>query len=244
MRMPHAVLFDLDDTIISAYSRPTAAWRAVAHEFAHELRPLSLDEAVTAISRSSQTYWSEANRAQARRMDLRRARREIVSGALARIAADGGPPVAGEVAVRMADRFTQYRIDQMRLLPHAHETLDALRARGVRLALITNGDAAGQRAKLARFDLTERFDHIQIEEEAGFGKPDERSYLHALGVFGVDARDACMVGDNLEWEIAAPQRLGLFAIWHDTLNEGLPAESTVRPDRIIKALSELLDVLQ
>jgi putative hydrolase of the HAD superfamily len=49
-----------------------------------------------------------------------------------------------------------------------------------------------------------------------------------------------MVGDNLEWEVAAPQRLGIHAIWHDGYGTGLPPDCPVRPDRIIRRLSELL----
>jgi putative hydrolase of the HAD superfamily len=49
-----------------------------------------------------------------------------------------------------------------------------------------------------------------------------------------------MVGDNLEWEIVAPQRLGIHAIWHDGYGVGLPPDCPVRPDRIIRRLSELL----
>jgi putative hydrolase of the HAD superfamily len=49
-----------------------------------------------------------------------------------------------------------------------------------------------------------------------------------------------MVGDNLEWEIMAPQRLGIYAIWHDGYGVGLPPNSPIRPDRIIRRLSELL----
>ena len=60
---------------------------------------------------------------------------------------------------------------------------------------------------------------------------------HALGV---TAPDTWMIGDNLEWEIAAPQRLGIYAIWMDVHGDGLPPGSTVKPDRIIRSLSELL----
>jgi putative hydrolase of the HAD superfamily len=49
-----------------------------------------------------------------------------------------------------------------------------------------------------------------------------------------------MVGDNLEWEVAAPQRLGIFGVWHDHLGAGLPPGSAVKPDRIIERLPELL----
>lgn len=212
-------------------------------ELAHELAPLSPAEAAVAITGFAREYWDEPARAAAGRFDLRRARREVVAGALARLAAEGHHTVAVEVALRLADRFTEYRNEQMKLFPGAHETIDALKARGVKLALVTNGDAAGQRAKIARFELASRFDHFQIEQEAGFGKPDERAYLHALRALGVEARDTWIVGDNLEWEIAAPQRLGIYAVWHDPLGQGLPSNSPIRPDRIIRELSELLDGL-
>jgi putative hydrolase of the HAD superfamily len=128
----------------------------------------------------------------------------------------------------------------MRLFPDAHNVIDALRARGTRLALVTNGASKEQRAKIDRFDLASRFDHIQIEGEHAFGKPDERAYLHALRQLGAHARDTWMIGDNLEWEVAAPQRLGIFAIWFDAAGIGLPRDTPVRPDRIVASLSELL----
>jgi putative hydrolase of the HAD superfamily len=59
--------------------------------------------------------------------------------------------------------------------PDAHNVIDALRARGTRLALVTNGASEAQRAKIDRFDLANRFDHFQIEGEHEFGKPDERT---------------------------------------------------------------------
>ena len=49
-----------------------------------------------------------------------------------------------------------------------------------------------------------------------------------------------MVADNLEWEVAAPQQLGIFAIWHDALGRGLPQGTTIRPDRIIRSLSYMV----
>jgi len=39
--LPRAMLIDMDDTILSAYSRPELAWNAVLAEFVSELAPLS-----------------------------------------------------------------------------------------------------------------------------------------------------------------------------------------------------------
>ena len=143
-------------------------------------------------------------------------------------------------AVGFAERFHAERERSMVPFPGALETLDELRARGVRLALVTNGQAEIQRAKIERYDLARRFDHVQVEGEHGFGKPEDRAYLHALETLNVEAHEAWMVGDNLEWEVVAPQRLGLTAVWFDPRGVGLPRGSTVRPDRIIRDLTELL----
>ncbi|HWD28654.1 MAG TPA: HAD family hydrolase [Rhizomicrobium sp.] len=236
-KFPRAILFDLDDTIISAYGRPEAAWEAVLGEFTDVP---DKGAALAAISAAARDFWADAERHRVWRQTIRAARREIVARGFARLAADGKQVPDPAIQARIADRFSDYRNENLALFPDAHATIDGLRAAGVKLALITNGAAEPQRAKVVRFALTERFDHIQIEGEHGFGKPEERAYRHALAALGVDAKDAWIVGDNLEWEVIAPQKLGLFAIWHDPHGDGLPAGHAARPDRIIRRLSALL----
>ena len=238
--LPQTLLFDLDDTILRAYGQPEAAWLVVAGEFAAELdglTPAELAENATAFAR---TFWADPDRHRTWRLKLLDARREIVAGTLATLARAGRPTPAAELGRRIADRFTAYRDEQMGLFPGAIEVLDALRTSGVRLGLVTNGAGEAQRAKLSRFDLSRRFDHIQIEGEAGFGKPDERAYLHALQALDSRPHETWIVGDHLEWEVRAPQRLGIHAIWFDPDARGLPGDSPARPDRTIRLLSELL----
>ena len=239
MSLPKAILFDLDDTILSAYNRPLEAWSNVLGEFAHEL-PLPVVDAARAMLVSGREFWADATQHKHWRQRLDEARRLVAVDAFARLAADGHRMPGGDLANRVADRIGQYRDEQLCFFPGACETIDTLKARGVLLALVTNGAAEPQRAKVERFDLARRFDHVQIEGEHGFGKPEERAYLHAMQALGVIATDTWMVGDNLEWEVAAPQRLGIYAIWHDVVGDGLPEGSVVKPDRIIRALGELL----
>ena len=238
-QLPRAMLIDMDDTILSAYGRPDIAWNNVATEFASELAPLSPQQVAAAIADSARTFWASA--AAEWRLKLTEARHEVVRGGFSALAASGHPALPSDLATRMADRFTAYREEEMFVFPGAHEAIDALKAHGVKLALVTNGAADTQRAKVERFALTHRFDHIQIEGEHGFGKPEERTYLHAMQALGVTAPETRMVGDNLEWEVEVPQRLGIYAIWMDTHGEGLPAGSTIKPDRI-RSLTELLPV--
>jgi putative hydrolase of the HAD superfamily len=240
-RFPRAILFDLDDTIISAYGRPELAWSAVIAEFAEALAPLAAEDIRTVIQASAEQFWSDPEQHRLWRQKLREARRKIVVDAFARIAQQGSPVPDLAIQHALADRFSDYRDEQMHIYPDAHATIDALRESGVKLALITNGDGGGQRSKIERFNLAHRFSHIQIEGEHGFGKPEPRAYLHAMAALGVVARETWMVGDNLEWEVAAPQRLGIHAIWFDAHGIGLPEGSAIRPDRVVRKLSELLE---
>jgi putative hydrolase of the HAD superfamily len=238
--LPKAILFDLDDTLISAYNRPDLAWHTIAHEFTADLHPNHPTDVAVAINLAADVFWADPERHRVGRLQLLDARATIIADAFEVLTKAGRILPGDPVVQRMAARYNSFREEQMHLFDGAHHVVDTFRAKGVRLALITNGAAAPQRAKVTRFELTHRFHHIQIEGEHGFGKPEERAYRHALEALGVDASDTWMVGDNLEWEVVAPQRLGIHAIWHDVVGEGLPEGSTIRPDRIIRSLHELL----
>ena len=238
--LPPAILFDMDDTILAVSGSARVVWTRIAEEFAAALAPLSPAEIVTAIEIQSQRLWSDTAWNREWRVRVAEARRHVVASAFALLRAAEKTVPAPVVGDLMADRFTLNRDNELSVFPGAHETLDHLKRLGVRLALITNGAAEPQRAKVIRFALAERFDHVQIEGEHGFGKPEKRAYTHAMEALGVGPHETWMVGDNLEWGIAAPQRLGIYAIWYDGYSAGLPPGCQVQPDRIIRALPELL----
>jgi putative hydrolase of the HAD superfamily len=237
---PRAILFDLDDTLLSAYGRPDPTWIRIVEAHAADFGPIAPAEVAAAITAFGREFWSDPAMHKHWRMRLTEARRRVVAGAMQRLAEAGWKVPEPDRAHRIADRFTAIRDEEMCLFPGTREALDDLRARGVLLGLVTNGAAEPQRGKVRRFGLEHRFHHIQIEGEHGFGKPEERAYTHALERLGVTPDETWMVGDNLEWEVVAPQRLGIYAIWCDAYGVGLPAGTQIRPDRIIRSVSELL----
>ena len=239
-KLPRAILFDMDDTILVAFGPAESQWRRIIGSCADSLAPLRPEQVIAAIQESSRELWADPARHKYWRHRIGEARRRIVAEAFARIAAFGHRVPEQSTTDAIADRYNALHDAELRMFPGAHETLDQLRRLGVRLALVTNGAAEPQRAKVMRFALEERFEHIQIEGEHGFGKPEERAYIHAMAALGVGAHETWMVGDNLEWEIEAPQRLGIYAVWHDGYAAGLPPGCPVRPDRIIRSLPELL----
>src|SRR5205085_1081957 len=122
------------------------------------------------------------------------ARRRIVATAFAALKAAGHPMPPEAIGDALADAYNALHDEELSLFPDAHETLDRLKQLGIKLALITNGAAEPQRAKVVRFALEHRFDHIQIEGEHGFGKPEERAYTHAMEVLGVGPHETWKVG--------------------------------------------------
>ena len=239
-RLPPALLIDLDDTILRFGLRADLS-AEVSLEFAQEALPLKPDELAGHLEAAFDTFWANAERHRVSRFrPLDEVRREIVAELFEELR-PRAPGLTQEAAVRFADRFHLYREGRIECFPGAVEALDRFKAAGLKLALITNGRSLVQREKINRFELAHRFDHIQIEEEHGFGKPDERAYWHAMGALGVAPHECWMIGDNLEWEVVAPQRLGIYAIWYDGYGRGLPEGSEIKPDRIIRSLMDLLD---
>lgn len=228
--LPRAVLVDLDDTIVDG-SAVGECW-AVACECCPAF--VEPQELLAEIHKFRDWYWSDPERHRQGRLDLSAARRHIARTALVNIGCD-----AAGLADRIAERYDQCRDERTVLFPDAMQVLMWLRENGCKLALVTNGAAAMQRQKIARFGLEPLFDVILVEGELGFGKPDERIYRLALNELAVAPPDSWMIGDNLEWDVEQPQKLGITGIWVDRSGAGVPASCTVHPDLVIRRLGEL-----
>jgi len=236
--LPQAILLDLDDTILDDSGGIVASWRDACHAHQSRLNGLAPKAVFEAIDRLREWYWSDPERHRLGRLELAWARGEVVRLALADLGVDDD-----DLARQIGDTYHASRDEAIKPFDDAVATVEWLRSQGCRLALLTNGGSKGQRRKIDRFGLAGLFDAILIEGEVGFGKPDPRIYAQALAALDVPATEAWMVGDNLEWDVAGPQREGIAGIWIDARGRGVPPEHTVRPDRIIARLADLRDAL-
>ena len=239
---PKAILFDLDDTLIEAHADPDATWLEAAGRVAGRLGLFRTADVAAALSAASKTFWSDPAGHRYWRFRVEEARIQVVSLTFAELSRLGHPVPSAQVQIELAEHFSRIRHDRTRLFPDTHAVLDRLGAMGVRLGLLSNGPGLEQRAKVDRFDLAQRFDLVQIEGEHGFGKPDDRAYRRCLGRLDVEPHEAWMVGDHPEWDVLGPQRNGTRGILYDVHASGLPNDSRVLPDRIIRSLSELIEV--
>ena len=233
--LPKGILFDLDDTIIAFDAITNPTWKRICETYAHKSSLLDPTRLFNAIHDVRTWYWSDKARHKSGRQNLGRTRREIVRLSFEQLGVDNLP-----LAHEIADAYSEKREALIRLFPRAEETLQYLVDHQVGLALITNGEAHQQRQKVIRFGLDRFFKTILIEGELGYGKPEDAVYVRALDDLGLTPDVVWSVGDNLEWDVSAPQKLGIFGIWHDVRAQGLPPGSPAIPDRIITSISELI----
>ncbi|CAA9474460.1 MAG: hypothetical protein AVDCRST_MAG65-1012 [uncultured Solirubrobacteraceae bacterium] len=126
-------------------------------------------------------------------------------------------------------RFTPY--------PDALATLEALRARGLRLIVLSNWDFS-LHEMLANTGIDDLVDGAVSSAEHGIAKPDPAIFEHALALAGVGADAAWHVGDSLDADVVGAQAAGVKPIY--VARDGTPAPPGVVA---IDELGELLGLL-
>ncbi len=232
--LPRALLFDMDDTIVRESAGDENLWAELCDGFATRagVEASALHEAVLW---ARDWFWDDAAREKRGRLAMPWARRAVAEAAFRRL---GLRNLA--VAHALGDAFTRTRHERMHFFPGARETLLELRARGHKLALLTNGGAVFQREKIERFALAPLFDAVFVEGELGFGKPDPRVFARALRALDAEPHEALMTGNDLRSDVFGAKRAGVRAVWIDHAREGVPAHAPAQPDHVLSAIAELL----
>jgi len=232
---PLRTLFlDLDDTILAYGPSGGPTWQKVCAEAAPRLG-VDRERLRRTIAEEADRFWGEPERSRLGRQDMRGSRRVICLEAFRRLDLD---PLE---ASRLADVFHDQREWAMEPLPGAIEALDAFKAQGIPMALLTNGGPELQRAKIERFNLESYFSAIFVEGELGFGKPDSRVFEMALSALDADPATTWMAGDNLTADVGGSQALGIKGVWVAPAGRALP-NGHQAPDHRVVRLAELRDL--
>jgi len=141
---------------------------------------------------------------------------------------DDGDPV---------DRAQQWREHCYALVPKhvtpvdgARAVLDALRAAGVPIAILTNGWSPLQEKKIAQA-LGDFPEPILISEVLGVSKPDAAAFAKLVDALRVPSHAIAYVGDNPKTDVAGAQGAGLTGVWFDW--EGISYPTDTPPAQIV-----------
>jgi HAD superfamily hydrolase (TIGR01549 family) len=200
------VLFDMDDTLFdhnTATARATAALHAIEPRFrawpAEELRRRHSEmlEIIHQDVVSGRLQIDEARRERFRRLLLQ---------------ADAGHADL-ERAPALARRYREEYEQGWGAVEGAGELLETLKARGVRVGIVTNNIRAEQMLKLDRCGLAGFVDVLVTSEDAGIAKPEPAIFGKALAALDLAAASTVMVGDVWDTDIAGALRAGLRPVW-------------------------------
>lgn len=217
--MPEAVLFDLDETLLDR----TTSLRAFLSDQFRRFAPVLGDV--------GQEEWEARFLA----IDARgRVHKSKVYPVLLR--EFGGEPAKAELL------FTDY---QLNCCKHARPfegmaaVLGALRGRGKRLGIVTNGEGAFQRRHVEALALGSLVDEVLASDEEALRKPDEELFRRAAARLGVEPAACLFVGDNPAADVLGAAVAGMETLWFRCGQEW-PRDLPDNPGPTIDTLAEVL----
>ena len=129
-------------------------------------------------------------------------------------------------------------------VPGTHALLETLRARGLRVGVLTNGTESLLWRKLATLELEPLVDAAVSAVDLGTPKPHPAAYHAIADALGLGPERLAMVGDHPEWDVAAALRAGYAgAAWLDR-DLGIHVAGELPPGAVrVTALSEVVAAL-
>lgn len=232
MNDTHAVLFDLDDTLVDfQYSRRCGL--RVIQELLPALAPVPLEELELVHDEHLHANYL---RTLGGGLSADAARLERIRSLCCRY----GHEPDDRAVVRAAAAYTRAQQSNARLVPGARGLLDALRGR-VKIGVVTNGPSAGQRGKLERFDIHP--DAVAISEDVGATKPAPAIFRFALARLGVAPERTTMIGDSWENDVLGALGCGMAAVWLNRYRLTCPDTALAVEIRGFEPVEDVLRIL-
>ena len=135
--------------------------------------------------------------------------------------------------------------------PGVAPTLRELKAKGLKLAILADAPRIQAWLRLAAMGLHQEFDVVVTFDDVKRKKPAPEPFLLALKKLKVKPREAVMVGDSPQRDIATAQRLGMTTVlagygsarFLSSKKTAMQAKSRAKPDFVIKDVRSLLRVV-
>ncbi|BFG78711.1 haloacid dehalogenase type II [Paraburkholderia terrae] len=127
---------------------------------------------------------------------------------------------------------------RLQAYPEVPNALRALRDRGLKLAILSNGSPHSIDAVVTNAGLRSGFDHLLSVDPVRVYKPDNRAYELAEQTFGVGRREILFVSSNA-WDATGARYFGFPTCW---INRGGKTfeEMGQRPDWEVNGLDRLV----
>ena len=131
---------------------------------------------------------------------------------------------------------------RLKAYPEVKDMLARLRARGMKLAILSNGEPKMLAAAAANSGIADLIDAILSVEEVGVFKPHPSVYRLPADRFGLPPGDMCFVSSN-GWDAHAAKAFGYRVLWCNRFGQA-PERIPEVPDGQIETLAALPELLE
>jgi len=225
------ILFDLDFTLVDNDVGWRRLWPGVAERFAERYPAFDPEEFESRSYEFADRHYELLLRGD---IDYDTYRRDYVRHGL---------EPWGELDDELYSAYSDARtrsVDLIELFEDALETVRALRSRGLKIGILTNGPSELQRGKLRRIGIDDEVDAVAVSEEIGVSKPDPEAYTKAIAMLGLQPNEVAMVGDHVVNDVAGALAAGLAAaVWV----ERRPGEELPEGAHLAQELAEVPGLL-
>ncbi len=198
------VYFDLDDTLLDHRAAEQAALADVKAAFPDVFAHVPLEQLHHTYHTINTELWEQYQRGQIDRPALMHARFARLIEAL---------ELPGVTSEQLNACYMERYRRHWRWVPGAREAFLTV-AHHLPVGILTNGFAAVQHAKLARFPELRRYAKaLVISEEVGVAKPHPELFTHATRAAGVAPEAILYVGDSFGSDVLGAKNAGWQAAW-------------------------------
>jgi len=145
---------------------------------------------------------------------------------------------------KLEDMYWEYFLKHIEIYDGALETFVILKKRGIKIAVVSDGDLSTRIRKVEAIGLIPYVDEIVASEEVIFEKPFSAIFTLALSRLGVEADEAIMLGNNFKNDVRGAQLLGIRSgIYNPPVDANLVGQdmqSIIVPDFVLNSYKDLL----
>lgn len=223
--MIEAIIFDLDDTLISEKQYIESGFKAVTKE----LNRLYLLDSEETLKKMLELFNQSSSNVFNRLLDLLNIK------------------YSKEVIIDLIKCYREHK-PEIEFFEDVIPVINKLRNSEYKLGIITDGYKETQFRKIEALKCHDLFDEIIITDQLGreYWKPHEKSYKLMAQKLNVDLESMVYIGDNLKKDFITANKLGIQTVYIKRKNgvyEDIEVSSNFKANNNIRSLFEVIELI-
>ena len=203
------IFFDAFKTLVYLHPTYPGAFADVCRHFGYSVAEADVARVLDAIERAMEERWRLNGDFTCTPAELSRRWRALNRAIFQAVGVDGDADALSEEMERRFDTG-----EYIRAYDDSLPTIEALRRRGFRLGVISNGTPGVARC-LEVAGVTERVEFVLVSALVGWEKPSPRIFTMGLEAVGLHPDEVVFVGDHYEADIRGARTAGMQTVLID-----------------------------